>query len=255
MPLWLLPGARGDRPTAAGHSGRQTPNSVLSEVLRVWSFVEEKNLMLPKKTCKILIRSNAINVYSVSPVTSFPLVNSCRPAEFVAWKPQLQPAAELQPGQGLSKGAKRGCDIVPDFVMFLQYISTACYDNSLRNFAVQTVGTSQATRQQGTSHRAAQHVAALQGRGRRAPLQPWSLGGTFPGSDSQCPTMSAYGISIFFDINFGNLDAKWKVLPACYQPSSPALEMLRLHSAHSPQDSRQPSSWKNISSVAVVVIV
>lgn len=48
----------------------------------------------------------------MSPVTSFPLVNSCRPAEFVAWKPQLQPAAELQPGQGLSKGAKRGRDIV-----------------------------------------------------------------------------------------------------------------------------------------------
>ena len=79
---------------------------------RAWSFFEEKNLMLPKKTCKISIRSNAINVYSMSPVTSFPLVNSCRPAEFVAWKPQLQPAAELQPGQGLSKGAKRGRDIV-----------------------------------------------------------------------------------------------------------------------------------------------
>ena len=75
-------------------------------------------------------------------------------------------------------------------------------------------------------------------------------------------TMFAYGIciSISFwytnsDINFGNWNAKWKVLPACYQPSSLALEMLRLHSAHSPQDSRQPSSWKNISSVAVVVIV
>lgn len=44
VPLWPLPGARGDRPTAAGHSGRQTPNSVLSFKFRVCSFVEEKKL-------------------------------------------------------------------------------------------------------------------------------------------------------------------------------------------------------------------
>lgn len=125
VPLWRLPGARGDRPTAAGHSGRQTPNSVLSRKVSSAPSLEfcwrKKIACYLKKTCKILIRSNAINVYSMSPVTSFPLVNSCRPAEFVAWKPQLQPAAELQRGQGLSKGAKRGRDIV---MLYFFYIKT-----------------------------------------------------------------------------------------------------------------------------------
>ena len=158
VPLWRLPGARGDRPTAAGHSGRQTPNSVLSEVLRVWSFVEEKNLMLPKKTCKILIffqRYKCLLYVSCHIISTRQLMSSSRvrgleaPTSTSCWA-----ATRPRPFQMCTAGS--------------WYRDTTSHynPNRLRNLAVQTVGTSQATRQQGTSHRAAQP--------RRGPARPWT---------------------------------------------------------------------------------
>ena len=132
--------------------------------------------MLPKKACKISIRSNAICLLYVSChiISTRQLMSSSRvrgleaPTSTSCWA-----ATRPRPFQRCKAGSW-----YRDVIFFLhQNSTTSRYNpNLLRNFAVQTVGTSQATRQQGTSHRAAQHVAALQGRGRRALLQPWSLG-------------------------------------------------------------------------------